>query len=528
MPNCDLKQPECDRCTRIGRKCPGYRDESDLLFHVEDQASFVESSSRDRRRRRGAKTPTIEDHGAASHTLGSTHHDVTLVLPSNEIDARIAPMLNEPARPLTEEWNQQVFSQFSNIILPAMQRTTNFGFLTFLPAMVVASGPDSPVGLVFQAMSFAFRCTGADDPEALSRRATIYGRALNSTNAALRDLSQQTRDETVTAVWLLSLYELIVGSSPPKLNVGPATWSVHTKGMATLLHLRGTTGFDSTIPRHLFWLLFNSVVSVEDQRSESLWLITYKQIRCLVAGCSCPPESFNWLQEIEKHIEDAAIPVLQMSLYGCYAAALCEKVRKFVDNRTSTSLTTAFEILEEMQGLQTESYELNIPRPDMYGQPATIPTTIFPVGPRTTFARTLYSSYKLKFLLCVWELFAKIQALSSGTGVENLYLQYQENVTQIQTVADEILATAPTIRDKDSREGPTMTNIANFWADGIRLLYPLRLLAFWPVPRTDQRRSAVSMLLSLRDAMGLQQATQVVVIEPEQEHGAALVVSVMV
>lgn len=124
-------------------------------------------------------------------------------------------MLNEPARPLTEEWNQQVFSQFSNIILPAMQRTTNFGFLTFLPAMVVASGPDSPVGLVFQAMSFAFRCTGADDPEALSRRATIYGRALNSTNAALRDLSQQTRDETVTAVWLLSLYEVSKSSPVP-------------------------------------------------------------------------------------------------------------------------------------------------------------------------------------------------------------------------------------------------------------------------------------------------------------------------
>ena len=46
------------------------------------------------------------------------------------------------------------------------------------------------------------------------------------------------------------------------MHVGPATWNLHTQGMATLLQLRGTAGFDSVVGRNLFWLLFNSVVSL--------------------------------------------------------------------------------------------------------------------------------------------------------------------------------------------------------------------------------------------------------------------------
>ncbi|KIW13180.1 hypothetical protein PV08_08367 [Exophiala spinifera] len=426
-------------------------------------------------------------------------------------DAHIALMQHEPSRPLSDEWIQQVLSEFSHVVLPAMQRTTNFGFLTFLPAMVVATGHDSPVGLVFQAISYAFRCTGTDDPLAMSKRAMIYGRGLTATNAALREPSLQTRDETVTAVWLLSLYELIVGSSPPQSNLGPTTWSVHTQGMATLLRLRGTKGFNSPITRNLFWLLFSSV-----------------QIQCLVTGSSCPPGSLHWLGELEKHVEEAAIPVLQMSLYGCHAAALCERVRKSIDDTDSTSLSVALGMLGEIQDLQTESYEQTIPRGERYTTSETDPRTIPLLGPRTTFARTLFCSYKLKFLLCRWELLRKAQGLSSGSLLENLHLKYRETVAEIRTAADEILATAPNMLDKAGCESWSSLSVASFWADGIRLLWPLRLLAFLPVARTDQRRSAALMLRALRDAMGLQLATQDLVLEPEQDHPAARALSAVI
>jgi len=41
----------------MGKKCPGYRDESDLLFRVEDPSSFADGATRDRRRRRSGRTP---------------------------------------------------------------------------------------------------------------------------------------------------------------------------------------------------------------------------------------------------------------------------------------------------------------------------------------------------------------------------------------------------------------------------------------------------------------------------------------
>lgn len=218
-----------------------------------------------------------------------------------------------------------------------------------------------------------------------------------------------------------------------------------------------------------------------------------------------------------------------MSRYGCYAAALCEKVRRFIDGRDSTSLSVAFELLEEVEGLQTESYEQKIPRcSEMCAPSSTNRRAGIPLGPRTTFARTLFCSYRLKFLLCGWELFKKIETLSSGRQVETLHLQYQHNVSQIQAVADEILATVPNALDKSGYKGQTRTTIASFWADGIRLLWPLRLLAFWPVPRADQRKSAALMLRSLRDAMGLQQAAQDLVVTSESHHPAATTLSAVV
>ncbi|KAK5193215.1 hypothetical protein LTR99_006765 [Exophiala xenobiotica] len=378
-----------------------------------------------------------------------------------------------------------------------------FGLLGFLPDMVAASRPDSPVGLAVQAISCAFSTTRTSDPQARTRRAITYGKALTSTNAALRDQSLQTRDDTVTSVWLLSLYELIVGSSPPQMHVGPATWNLHTQGMATLLQLRGTAGFDSVVGRNLFWLLFNSV-----------------QIRCMVTGQSCPPESINWLQELEKHLEGKDMPSIQMSLYGCHASALCEKIRNFVDNESSDSLAVAFEILEEAGALHADTtYDALIPRPTTYEiRLLSDPVVTSQHNFKTPFVRTFFCGFRLKFLLCVSELLAKIQDLSSDLTGSQLPSQMQHNIIDIQNVADEILALAPHIFRSEGVEERTKTGRPRFWMDGLRLLWPLRLVAFWPATRPDQKESAAAILRSIREELGVVQATQVFVTGPGRSY----------
>jgi hypothetical protein len=123
-------------------------------------------------------------------------------------DALFSLSLHALPQPPPESWHQHTLPLFFNSLMPRLQRNMVFGLLGFLPDMVAASRPDSPVGLAVQAISCAFSTTRTSDPEARTRRAITYGKALTSTNAALRDQSLQTRDDTVTSVWLLSLYEV--------------------------------------------------------------------------------------------------------------------------------------------------------------------------------------------------------------------------------------------------------------------------------------------------------------------------------
>lgn len=204
------------------------------------------------------------------------------------------------------------------------------------------------------------------------------------------------------------------------------------------------------------------------------------------------------------------MPSLQMSLYGCHASALCEKIRNFVDNESSNSPSLAFEILWEAEALDADTtYDALIPRPATYEtslllDPVAMPQPNF----QAPFVRTFFCGFRLKFLLCVSELLAKLQDLSSDPTASALPSQIQHNISAIQNVADEILASAPHIFRSEGVEERTKTGRPRFWMDGLRLLWPLRLVAFWPATRPDQKQSAAAMLQSIREELGVLQATQ--------------------
>jgi hypothetical protein len=240
----------------------------------------------------------------------------------------------------------------------------------------------------------------------------------------------------------------------------------------------------------------------------------------MVTGQSCPPESINWLRELEKHLEGKDMPSLQMSLYGCHASALCEKVRNFVDNESSDSLAVAFEILEEAEALHGDTtYDSLIPRPTTYETRLLLdPVATSQHNFKTPFVRTFFCGFRLKFLLCVSELLAKIQDLSSDLTGSQLPSQMQHNIIDIQNVADEILASAPHIFRSEGVEERTKTGRPRFWMDGLRLLWPLRLVAFWPATRPDQKQSAAAILRSIREELGVLQATQVFVMGPGRSY----------
>jgi len=117
---CDLTQPECYKCIRLGRKCPEYRDKLDLLFCNEYVDSYKRNAGRDRAR------INMAEHGIMSHDEKQRCHRSFFV--SHEL---VADFTNQPeavratccftaSRDLPESWETHaiplVLSQFSSLM----------------------------------------------------------------------------------------------------------------------------------------------------------------------------------------------------------------------------------------------------------------------------------------------------------------------------------------------------------------------------------------------------------------------------
>ena len=249
-------------------------------------------------------------------------------------------------------------------------------------------------------------------------------------------------------------------------------------------------------------------------------LILQKQVRCLITNHACPEESTLWLKQLGKHMDHNDKSSLDLCSYGCRAAALCEEIHKFLNEESSNSTSYAYTLLEKAEALTAESHSSSIPRPETYETRLLVDHTDLPAPNfRAVFARTFFCSFKLKFLLSVWELLAKIKSLSSNIGTKSLLARIDRVVSQIQTTADELLAATPGIF-RSERKDPTKNCVQRYWTDGLRLIWPLRLIAFWPVTRLDQRQSAAKFLRSIRNELGLARATQDSVAGPGRYHPA--------
>lgn len=113
-----------------------------------------------------------------------------------------------PSQQLAECWDTHAMSlAFSNFCTTPRHDTT-LGFLVSLPEIIYKSAEDSAIVLSCRAIGNAFLTCQTGTPEAQSKRAGAYGKALAATNAALKDSALQTQDETLASVWLLSLYEV--------------------------------------------------------------------------------------------------------------------------------------------------------------------------------------------------------------------------------------------------------------------------------------------------------------------------------
>lgn len=234
---CDETKPTCNQCAKSRRVCPGYKDEFDLVFRNETQAT----ERRARKANKKAIAQKLKLNSASPEDASKHRASPESSLAKSDGRGYVVSTLNMPL-------DQQASCHFvSNYVLIPRQGSTR-GFMEYLLPMLKTETPVEHFKLAFDACAFASLGNrvgpGNDyDQAALGK----YTKALSSTYKALRDPEMAKHDSTLAAILLLGLYENISSK-----QLGMLAWGSHTEGAIQLVRARGKKQLRTKVGLHLF------------------------------------------------------------------------------------------------------------------------------------------------------------------------------------------------------------------------------------------------------------------------------------
>ncbi|KAI1422586.1 hypothetical protein F5Y12DRAFT_799403 [Xylaria sp. FL1777] len=207
---CDGKKPQCERCTKARRVCPGYRDAKQVIFcSMNAGLASKAKTSRLSRAREPTTVAELDDAGGIA-------------------SASFTPrLLTQPS----EMWDTRAISHFlHNYSFPPTKDSP--GYLGFLPDLLGNSSSVQYLESAVLAAGFASlaNITGLTYLERTAEK--HYGETLRSISSALKDPLKASSDGALAAIVVLQMYEAISGIT----NV---SGDPHDKGLVELLRLRG-------------------------------------------------------------------------------------------------------------------------------------------------------------------------------------------------------------------------------------------------------------------------------------------------
>ncbi|KAI1863636.1 hypothetical protein JX265_008853 [Neoarthrinium moseri] len=225
---CDETKPTCNQCAKSRRQCPGYKDEFDLVFRNETQAT--------ERRARKANKKALQRLGKPDENPDESIEHSDSVSPTAGFEDAFKSPLEQavtPALAIPSETRADCHFVANFILIPRQGSTR--GFLDFLIPLLKQEGKDSHLQRAFNACSMALlnNCSGARNSYA-DKALNEYTHALKGTNMALRDPEAQKADSTLAAVVLLGLFENITAK-----QLGMLAWGSHIEGAIQLVKQRG-------------------------------------------------------------------------------------------------------------------------------------------------------------------------------------------------------------------------------------------------------------------------------------------------
>ncbi|KAJ5419248.1 uncharacterized protein N7487_002798 [Penicillium crustosum] len=263
---CDQARPACGECIRKNRECPGYRDELSLMFR--DETESVLRKARSSQSSSTASTPSssfrhrMPSRSPRSAYLGRSSASSVATNSSGGLDdlaydfgpdlghgswkrqARQSPVKTHPNTGISKQEAICFFLQSHAIPGNVLITDMLTDFLMESGGSLGQRAIQSSIVAVASAMLSRVRRAAS-----LSHIAhQEYGYALKLVNQALADADEAKTNQTLGAVVLLALYEIVVSRAPQ----GIEGWTNHICGAAALLKHRGATQLQSEVGIRLF------------------------------------------------------------------------------------------------------------------------------------------------------------------------------------------------------------------------------------------------------------------------------------
>ncbi|KAB5542620.1 hypothetical protein GE09DRAFT_248090 [Coniochaeta sp. 2T2.1] len=241
---CDETKPTCKQCAKSHRQCPGYKDDFDLIFRNETDAT-------ERRVRRAGKKASLPAGGRATtsgqapispSSSGGSISPVVRPIIKSPLEMAIIPALEVPP-------DYKASCHFvSNFILVPRQGTVR-GFMDYLVPLLKAESPNGHLQHAFNACALASlgnRVT-SDSVNFQDRAYAEYSKALGGTNTALRHPDESKSDATLAAVLMLGMFENITAK-----QMGDFAWGSHVEGAIQIVKARGRKQLRTKVGLQLF------------------------------------------------------------------------------------------------------------------------------------------------------------------------------------------------------------------------------------------------------------------------------------
>ncbi|KAL1849246.1 hypothetical protein Plec18170_007538 [Paecilomyces lecythidis] len=230
---CDLERPACQRCIKYGTACPGYRDQQELIFRNVDPTSI---------KKRNMRSKQVIHHTSSSrdtsYPLTLHLNEASTVVSTDTADSRATGLPAAKSVCLTstihEHWSFHSVPIVLNIY-PALELLEKL----YYNISFQNSSPDSPLMWVTHLFSLTYIANlryptssrRGSELETQRELGNYLTKTLRTVRHALQTHEGVLRDDVLISVWMLTNYEMLIGSLRREQPWSP--WHLHSRGLYT-------------------------------------------------------------------------------------------------------------------------------------------------------------------------------------------------------------------------------------------------------------------------------------------------------